>query len=803
MSIAFNKKFFIRIMRSCLHIAIYILLGLALAFFINSTVNAAEHDDPPPYCIECADISMDECFCPDPPPYDGDSLSSPPSFNGEYPYYGQTTQDNPTGWLLLTSIAFDSTGQRLAGAFFEIRRAAGGELEAVVSTDIWGEIYIELPVGDYYAVNIIAPSGFSVNPINTDFTINSIFRTNVTVWHLPTPTQTQPGRLLITSRAHGTGLLLHGAVFDIRRAIDDLFIAQIATNQFGEAFIDLAEGNYYLREVVAPAGYVHDSSRINVTVHSGSLTEITVWSFPIPEQPPTTTPPPTQSPALGRLLVTSRAHGTGDLLRGAVFEVRRAIDDVFVAQIVSNQFGEASVNLPAGDYFLREITAPLGFIANPNRVSVRIQADRLTEINITNRPVEPETVQTTPENPGNGRLLITNRAQALGSGGREQGTGAVLSNAMFEVRSIMDDRLITQIQTNQFGEAAANLPPGDYYFRQIVPAVGYVLDSARTNIRIVSGELLSVLVISAAETVMEDNANNNETPAYGRLLITLVSSATGERLSGGRITIHDVMTDAHVTTLTTDTFGEASVFLPAGRYFMRQSSMPQGYLSNHDRIPFTVKAEEITDMALAVRAEPTPPPTATPPPAQTQQRQTGSNAPPAVIESAPDITLRNQGRIEIITRAAGSGNPLSGGMYAVYRVSDNRRVGELTTGAGGRTELTVEPGMYFIRELRPTFGFLLETERIFLEVGAGKTVVIELTKVRDLSITDLPHDIDGGFIYITQTGQDMSMLHYVGGGVMLVVAAFCGGLAVWEFIIQKNAKKRASLRRAMRRAQRG
>ena len=100
----------------------------------------------------------------------------------------------------------------------------------------------------------------------------------------------------------------------------------------------------------------------------------------------------------------------------------------------------------------------------------------------------------------------------------------------------------------------------------------------------------------------------------------------------------------------------------------------------------------------------------------------------------PDDALRNQGRIEIITRAAGSGSPLSGGIFAIYRASDSRRVGELTTGAGGRAEFPAEPGIYFIRELRATFGFMLETERIFLEVGAGQTVVVELTKVRDLGI---------------------------------------------------------------------
>jgi len=489
--------------------------------------------------------------------------------------------------------------------------------------------------------------------------------------------------------------------------------------------------------------------------------------------------------AHGRLLVTSRAsraHDTGDLLQGVVFEVRRAIDDVFMAQIVTNQFGEASVNLAAGDYFLREIAAPLDFIANPNRVSVRVQADRLTETNITHRPVpmvqevayEPPIPETVPD----GRLLITNREQA-------RGTGAPLAGATFEVRSIMDDILVAQLTANQFGEASVNLPAGDYFIRQTAPSAGFILDSARTNIRIASGELRSITIINEAEPIENEIEIVEDTPIYGRLLVTLMSGANGERLPHGIITVHDIMTDAHIATLSSNYFGEASILLPAGRYFLRQAAMPQGYLPNFDRIPFTVNAGDISDMSLVVRAKPVP----VPPPAPATTQTNEPTPPPAVIEIIPDDEPDMQSRIEIVTRAAGSGNPLSGGLFAVYRAHDSRRMAELTTGTDGMVDLEVEAGLYFIRELRPTFGFLLETERIFLEVGEGETVIVELTKLRDSSIPYLPPDENGsGFIYITQTGQFMSALHYGGGGLMLVIALASVGLILYEVLFNKKRR---------------
>jgi hypothetical protein len=185
-------------------------------------------------------------------------------------------------------------------------------------------------------------------------------------------------------------------------------------------------------------------------------------------------------------------------------------------------------------------------------------------------------------------------------------------------------------------------------------------------------------------------------------------------------------------------------------------------------------------MTLAIRAVPTPTPAPTP--AQTQTSNTAA-ATPTPTAAPPS----NEGRIEIITRAAGSGNPLSGGTYTVFRAADHHRIGELTTSAGGMASISAEPGFYYIRELRPTFGFLLETERIFLEVGRGEKVTIELTKNRDFNIVDLPADVEGGgFIYITQTGQDMSMFHYTGGGLLLAISFIFGGLALWVFLSNKR-----------------
>jgi uncharacterized surface anchored protein len=247
------------------------------------------------------------------------------------------------------------------------------------------------------------------------------------------------------------------------------------------------------------------------------------------------------------------------------------------------------------------------------------------------------------------------------------------------------------------------------------------------------------------------------------------------------------MTDRLVAEMTTDTFGEASAFLPPGSYFMRQSALPIGYSLNMDRIPVTITSGAMTDFSIVARGIPRPttattptsPPTTAPVSLLPPVTGTPAISGVAVTEityAEPDDTLAGQGRLEIVTRAAQSGNPLSGGVFGVYRAADNRLVSELATGTDGTAYIELSPGGYFLQELRATFGFVLEPTRIFFEVAAYEVVVVEITKERDWGIADVDAE---GMIWIPPTGEDMSVFHYLGGAFLIVVAVACGFLLLY------------------------
>lgn len=845
------NKVFITVLKNCLHIVIYILLGLLLAFFINSTVYAAELDESAnPNVIETTEFEETEFENTEP-------TASPVA--------------DPPGVLLLQSRA-DGTNIALSGTVIMVHRTFDNSVITELITDIYGEAIIELPAGDYYLRKTAVPYGYILNTDRINFNVRAGEIRELTILSKPEPIVTpspipNPGRLVIVNKSEGTGENLSGSVFVLFDAMNDYFIAEVMTNQFGEVSYNLPVGDYYLRQVSVSQDYTLNTNRIGFNIRSDEVRTVTVTNKlqPIP------TPPPAEQ--TGRLVVTKLSEGSKERLQGAVFGVFNTANDIKITEIMTDRYGEAAVSLNAGDYYLRELTAPNGFILSMDKIGVKIKAGQITEITVTNKP-EPVASQPVSQS---GKLLLFMQAEK---------TKEKLQGAVFALHEARYDMRIGTLTTDQYGEATFTLPAGDYYLRQIEAPDGYVLNTSRINVQIKNGEIKEITVTGIAESVTAEPSETQsgrlllfmqadktkeklqgavflvhntltdiavgtittdqygeaaitlpagnyylrqiETPnGYilntnrinaqiksgeikeitvtgitepitaapleaqpGRLILTVRAERTGEKLQGIVFEVHEALTDSIIGWLTTDQFGEISVELPAGDYSMRQLSTPAGFILNSDRIPVRIKGNAVTEITVTRAAVPTPTPSTTPTPSSastTTQNPANSTTPPPVTETTTD---KNQGKIEIVTRAAGSGNLLSGGVYAVYNVRDNRRVAELTTGTGGKTELAAEPGMYYIRELRPTFGYLLETERIFLEVSTGETVVMELTKVRDWNITDLPADSENsGIIVIPQTGQDFPVMKYMGGELLMIIAFVFGGLAVREFIRQKPSKE--------------
>jgi uncharacterized surface anchored protein len=600
------------------------------------------------------------------------------------------------------------------------------------------------------------------------------------------------GSLVVINSTHD-GQLLTGALFAVYYAGDTERLVEIETNFTGRTMeIPLSQGNYNIVILVSAYGHAPIADAISTTITAGQRQELTIFSVPI-----YTPEPPLPVVEYGRLIITLRAQGTGQLLSGAVFELRNAMDGDFITFLITDSFGEAIIDLPATDYFLREIQAVSGFIPNPNRVNLRIAANRLNEVNLTSQPEPVPTPTPTPEPPPAqqeappepGLLVIT----VITEGTREP-----IQGAGFEVRRAFDNHLVAELMTDRFGEAGVMLPPDDYFLRQINAPQYHNFNTERVNVRIAAGAIREVTVINrytpAAPPAEETTPVVVEN---GRILITATSSETNERLEGVVYTIHDVMTDEIITTIATNSFGEASALLSPGQYFKRNAVMPQNYSRDMERVNFTIRANEIISMNVTARAipqpTPMPEPPATPTPQPTPQQVTTAPSQSAGTQNRP---VQPQNRVEIFTRAELSGHPLHGATFAVYRVSDSQRVGEITTDANGRAVISLSPGEYYMRNNSVQFGFLREQSRIFFTVRANSNVTVEVTIQRDL---DIPY-VNYGDLTLPQTGELPPVMNYVLGVLFLAFAMVCGivlyrGISLINYRDQKHYKRRNYKRR--------
>jgi hypothetical protein len=161
---------------------------------------------------------------------------------------------------------------------------------------------------------------------------------------------------------------------------------------------------------------------------------------------------------------------------------------------------------------------------------------------------------------------------------------------------------------------------------------------------------------------------------------------------------------------------------------------------------------------------PTPKPEPTPTPAP----QPNPMAMPETVTIPESIT----GELLIIKKAEQTGDPLYGAVFGVYSAEDDAKIIELTTDADGKVSLALEPGGYYLKELRAPYGYQLEPAKIYFTITANVTVKVEVTNIRD---TDIPDgDLPLGSITIPKTGFDFPIGNYALAGFLWGIALLCG-----------------------------
>ncbi len=388
------------------------------------------------------------------------------------------------------SFIFDYFKKSLAGVTFEVYAA-----EDIVSFDGLGTVYYEkgtlvdtivtndrgvamienLPLGRYYLVETKTLEGFVLDstPINAD--LSYVDQDTAVVYAgMNVTNERQKVQITVVKKDAETKENLEGAVFGLYAKEDivnadgkvlqkkDTLIEKRVSDKDGKvAFLsDLPLGQYYVREIQAPAGYVKSEKVFDVDAsYKGADTKVIEFTAEFENQP--------------IRVEISKTDITGDHeLEGAVLSIINS--DGEVADTWTSD-GKAHMieRLPAGKYILREETAPYGYkIASDVEFEVTETAD------IQKVTMKDELV--------NGKIIIHKTDEATKEG---------IEGVTFEIRD-KDGKVIETLVTDKKGNAESKELPiavfkdGKYqedivyYVAETKAADGYILDTTPHEVKL-------------------------------------------------------------------------------------------------------------------------------------------------------------------------------------------------------------------------------------------------------------------------------------------------------------------------------
>lgn len=375
---------------------------------------------------------------------------------------------------------------------------------------------------------------------------------------------------------------------------------------------NLDAGHYRIEEVTAPDGYTLNENYYEVSVASDTAYQMDSISGDVIIEVVYE-----NHPVKGELQIVKKGEILEDFdkdfsyqeinLSGAVFDLYAA-EDIYtadaqkdeqgnrileyaegtkVATLTTDQEGKASVSdLPLGTYELVEITAPEGFVKNPEPQKVTFKyEDQKTPV------IEQEV------------LLKNERQKAkISVVKRDAETKKEIKGAVFGLYAKEDiqvgnqtlvkaDTLIGKAETGEDGKAtfSFDLPFGKYYVKELEAPAGYVSSEQVLDVDFsYQGQEIDVVELTSEFL-------NQPT----KVSITKVDTATGVELSGATLVVLDK--NGEIVDSWKSVKGEAHVIrgLKVGEtYTLREETAPYGYL-REEEVSFTVKdTEEIQKVEM-------------------------------------------------------------------------------------------------------------------------------------------------------------------------------------------------------------
>ncbi|AHK37014.1 hypothetical protein BAPAT_0838 [Bacillus anthracis str. SVA11] len=444
-------------------------------------------------------------------------------------------------------------------------------------------------------------------------------------------------------------IVLKDAKFDVIDKENNV-VDTVTTNEKGIAEVkDLPFGDYFVKEISAPEGYIKIDAPVKVTIDNTNIIEFVIKN--------------TKKLENGQLKLLKKDSESGQLLPGAKFDVIDK-DGKVVETIVTDDKGEAlSKQLPVGSYTLKEVEAPKGYELSSSSVSVDVEANKVVTVDVVNKKI--------PEK-------VTGQFEVVKVDANDK--TKLLSGAEFEVYK--DGKKVAELKTGESGKVMSpKLPLGEYTVKETKAPAGYKLSDKEWKV-----------TIQNEKEVVKVEAENEK--ILGSLqIIKMDDKDQTKRLAGAEFTLKDVKGNVVKEGITTDKSGTVKVDgLVPGEYTLEETKAPEGYKALEVTIEVNVVANEVVKQDVLNE------------------------------KVKEEIT----GQLEITKVDANDINKkLAGAVFEIWK--DGTKIDTLTSDENGKAiSKELDPGDYILKEVQAPEGYELSDKEIEFTISNQKFEVVKL-----------------------------------------------------------------------------
>ncbi|WP_255298697.1 MSCRAMM family protein, partial [Bacillus wiedmannii] len=459
-------------------------------------------------------------------------------------------------------------------------------------------------------------------------------------------------------------IVLKDAKFDVIDK-DNNVVATVTTNEKGIAEVkDLPFGDYFVKEISAPEGYIKVDTPVKVTIDNTNIIEFVMKN--------------TKKAENGQFKLLKKDSESGQLLPGAKFDVIDKDGNV-IETIITDGKGEAlSKQLPVGTYTLQEVEAPKGYELSSSLVHVDVAANKTVTVDVLNKKIVEKAT---------GQFEIV-KVDA-------EDKAKVLSDAEFEVYK--DGKKVETLRTDKTGKVTSKkLEPGTYTLKETKAPQGYTLLKEEIEVVVEANKVVQVQVENAKE--------------LGSLQVIKKDAESGKVLEGAEFRLKNENGQLVGEAETTNKDGVVQFEnLVPGKYTLEETKAPEGYKAVEVKVEVNIVANEVAKQEVLNEK----------------------------------VKEKIKGQVEITkVDATDTNKKLAGAVFEILK--DGTKIDTLTTDENGKaTSEELEPGDYILKEVQAPEGYELSDKEIEFTISNQKIEVVKLQITNEKETSKGPENPGG------------------------------------------------------------